>query len=118
MDNPEKLQQELLEAQLQLDDGTIDEATFAEIERDVFARLREMKGDTGRAAWPTRPRLPRSRSRLPTARIRDAGGDVTSRRAHVYVYALASGRPSPRGCCPDCQSFRTGRPRAAWRSMN
>ena len=31
---------------MQLEDGTIDEATFAEIERDVFARLREMKGDT------------------------------------------------------------------------
>ena len=30
---------------MQLEDGHIDEATFAEIERDVFARMREMKGD-------------------------------------------------------------------------
>ena len=44
LDNPEVLQQQLLEAQLQLEDGTIDEATFREIERDVFARLRELKG--------------------------------------------------------------------------
>lgn len=44
MDNPETLQQRLLEAQLELEEGTIDETAFAEIERDVFARLREMKG--------------------------------------------------------------------------
>lgn len=45
LDNPERLQEQLLEAQLQLEEGTIDDATFAEIERDVFARIREMKGD-------------------------------------------------------------------------
>jgi hypothetical protein len=45
MDNPEVLQQELLEAQMQLEEGKIDEKTFADIEADVFARLREMKGD-------------------------------------------------------------------------
>jgi Gas vesicle protein G len=44
LDNPEHLQQELLEAQMQLEEGAIDEAAFAEIERDIFARLREMKG--------------------------------------------------------------------------
>ncbi len=43
LDNPEVLQQQLLEAQMQLEEGTIDEATFAEIERDLFARIREMK---------------------------------------------------------------------------
>jgi uncharacterized protein YaaN involved in tellurite resistance len=43
LDNPEVLQQQLLEAQMQLEDGTIDEETFAEIERDLFARIREMK---------------------------------------------------------------------------
>ena len=47
MDNPERLQEQLLEAQMQLEDGTIDEAAFAAIERDVFARMREMKGATG-----------------------------------------------------------------------
>jgi hypothetical protein len=47
MDNPETLQQELLEAQMQLEEGTIDEETFQEIERDVFARIREMKGREG-----------------------------------------------------------------------
>ena len=45
MDNPETLQQQLLEAQMQLEEGKIDEKTFADIEADVFARLREMKGD-------------------------------------------------------------------------
>jgi hypothetical protein len=44
LDNPEHLQQQLLEAQMQLEEGAIDEAAFAEIERDIFARLREMKG--------------------------------------------------------------------------
>jgi Gas vesicle protein G len=47
LENPEHLQQRLLEAQMQLEEGTIDEAEFARIEREVFARLREMKGDTG-----------------------------------------------------------------------
>ena len=40
----EALQQQLLEAQLHLEEGTIDEATFADIERDVFARVRELRG--------------------------------------------------------------------------
>ena len=44
-DNPEALQQLLLEAQLQLEEGEIDEDTFAQIERDIFARIREMKGN-------------------------------------------------------------------------
>ena len=35
MDNPERLQELLLEAQMQLEEGTIDEAAFAAIERDV-----------------------------------------------------------------------------------
>src|SRR5512145_2870717 len=45
LENPEQLQQRLLEAQMQLEEGEIDDATFAGIEADVFARLREMKGD-------------------------------------------------------------------------
>ena len=47
MENPEALQQRLLEAQMQLEDGTINEERFAAIERDVFARLREMRGGEG-----------------------------------------------------------------------
>ena len=47
LDNPERLQERLLEAQMQLEEGTIDEAAFAAIERDVFARMREMKGEAG-----------------------------------------------------------------------
>ena len=43
LDSPAMLQQQLLEAQMQLEDGTIDEATFAEIERDLFARIHELK---------------------------------------------------------------------------
>jgi hypothetical protein len=45
LENPEALQQRLLEAQMQLEEGEIDEAAFAQIEADVFTRLREMKGD-------------------------------------------------------------------------
>ena len=47
LENPETLQQRLLEAQMQLEDGTIDDETFAQIEADVFARLRDLKGETG-----------------------------------------------------------------------
>jgi hypothetical protein len=47
LENPEALQQQLLEAQMQLEEGEIDEDTFAQIEADVFARIRELKGDTG-----------------------------------------------------------------------
>jgi hypothetical protein len=43
LDSPAVLQQQLLEAQLQLEEGAIDEATFAKIERDLFARIRELK---------------------------------------------------------------------------
>ena len=43
LDNPEVLQQQLLEAQMQLEEGVIDDETFARIERDIFARIREMK---------------------------------------------------------------------------
>jgi hypothetical protein len=45
LDNPESLQQRLLEAQMQLEEGEIDEETFAQIETDVFARIRELKGN-------------------------------------------------------------------------
>ena len=44
LDNPETLQQELLEAQMQLEEGAIDEDQFAQIEADVFARIRAMRG--------------------------------------------------------------------------
>jgi hypothetical protein len=45
LDNSEALQQRLLEAQMQLEEGEIDEEAFAEIEADVFTRLRELKAD-------------------------------------------------------------------------
>jgi hypothetical protein len=44
LDNPEALQQQLLEAQMQLEEGAIDQEAFAQIEADVFARIRELKG--------------------------------------------------------------------------
>jgi hypothetical protein len=47
LESPEALQQRLLEAQMQLEEGAIDEETFAEIEADVFARIRELKGEAG-----------------------------------------------------------------------
>src|SRR5262245_31945400 len=43
LDNPEALQQQLLEAQMDLEEGRIDEDRFAEIEADVLARMRELK---------------------------------------------------------------------------
>ena len=43
LDNPATLHQHLLEAQMDLEEGRIDEATFAEIEADVLARIRELK---------------------------------------------------------------------------
>jgi hypothetical protein len=45
LENPEALQQQLLEAQMQLEEGTIDEQTFAELEADIFTRIRQLKGD-------------------------------------------------------------------------
>ena len=47
LDSPEALQQRLLEAQMQLEQGEIDEEAFARIEADVFTRLRGMRGDEG-----------------------------------------------------------------------
>ena len=38
------LREQLLEAQMQLELGDISEAEFAEIERDVLVRIREIKG--------------------------------------------------------------------------
>jgi hypothetical protein len=44
LNNPEHLHQRLLEAQMDLEEGRIDEAAFAVIEREVLEQLREMKG--------------------------------------------------------------------------
>ena len=63
MDNPETLQQQLLEAQMQLEEGAIDEETFAEIERDVFARLRELRGDEASGGVADSSGVRRSRDR-------------------------------------------------------
>jgi hypothetical protein len=49
LESPEALQQQLLEAQMQLEEGEIDEERFAEIESDVFARIRELKGSESTA---------------------------------------------------------------------
>ena len=46
LNNPDRQRERLLEAQLKLENGEIDEAGFAEIEADVFARLREIKART------------------------------------------------------------------------
>jgi Gas vesicle protein G len=46
LNDPERQRERLLEAQLKLESGDIDEAEFAEIEADVFARIREIKGRT------------------------------------------------------------------------
>jgi hypothetical protein len=41
------LREQLLEAQMQLELGEISEAEFAEVERDILARLRELRADRG-----------------------------------------------------------------------
>jgi hypothetical protein len=46
MNDPERQRERLLEAQLKLESGEIDEAQFAEVEADVFERLREIKART------------------------------------------------------------------------
>ena len=43
LNNPETYHQRLMEAQMDLEEGRIDEATFARIEEDVLARIRELK---------------------------------------------------------------------------
>lgn len=46
VNDPERQRERLLEAQLKLESGEIDEGEFAEIETDVFARIREIKART------------------------------------------------------------------------
>ena len=43
-DDDSGLRERLLEAQMQLELGELSEAEFGEIERDVLARIREIKG--------------------------------------------------------------------------
>lgn len=45
--NDTSLREELLEAQMRLELGEISDAEFAAIERNVLARLRELKGTPG-----------------------------------------------------------------------
>jgi Gas vesicle protein G len=46
MNDPERQRERLLEAQMKLESGEIDEARFAEVEADVFERLSEIKART------------------------------------------------------------------------
>ena len=48
LDNPDRVREELLAAQMQLELGEISDEEFAAIERDVLARLREMRGEAER----------------------------------------------------------------------
>src|SRR5580765_7549292 len=45
MQDDSMLRQQLLEAQMQLELGEISDEEFAETERDLLARIRELKGD-------------------------------------------------------------------------
>ena len=47
LNDPERQRERLLEAQLKLENGEIDEEAFAAIEADVFERIREIKARTG-----------------------------------------------------------------------
>ena len=46
INDPERQRERLLEAQMKLESGEIDEQQFAEIEADVFDRIREIKART------------------------------------------------------------------------
>jgi hypothetical protein len=46
LNDPERQRERLLEAQLKLESGEIDETEFAAIEADVFERIREIKART------------------------------------------------------------------------
>ena len=46
LNDPERQRERLLEAQMQLESGEIDDERFAEIEADVFERIREIKSRT------------------------------------------------------------------------
>ena len=46
VNDPERQRERLLEAQMQLESGEIDDGQFAEIEADVFDRIREIKART------------------------------------------------------------------------
>jgi hypothetical protein len=46
LNDPERQRERLLEAQLQLETGEITDEQFAEIETDVFEKIREIKGRT------------------------------------------------------------------------
>ncbi len=46
VNDPEHQRERLLEAQMKLESGEIDDAEFAEIEADVFERIREIKART------------------------------------------------------------------------
>lgn len=45
MQDDSALREQLLEAQMRLELGEISDDQFAEIERDILARIREIKGD-------------------------------------------------------------------------
>jgi hypothetical protein len=46
MNDPDRQRERLLEAQLKLEAGEIDDAAFAAIERDVFDRIRDISART------------------------------------------------------------------------
>jgi hypothetical protein len=52
MQDDSALRERLLEAQMQLELGEISDEEFAETERDVLARLRELKGGEGALTMP------------------------------------------------------------------
>jgi gas vesicle protein GvpG len=47
INDPERQRERLLEAQLKLENGEIDEAEFTVVEKDVFQQIRQIKARTG-----------------------------------------------------------------------
>ena len=56
LDDEQALKERLLEAQMRVELGEISEADFVALEREVLARIRQIRGDAGGALSMTRGR--------------------------------------------------------------
>ena len=73
MQDDSALREQLLEAQMRLELGEISDEEFAEIERDVLARIREIKGaQQGPLTMSPEDRIPASTSRASTRSTRSS----------------------------------------------